>query len=158
MILPKVRDPRLVTIRRGGTVTDSDHHLLALWAAECAEHVLHLFESAAGRGGVVRVMSSMVSAGTCLHADGGTSASQALVREKGQPFRASDHVVVSENGDAEPRQRLPSTRQYSRLKNSEVTDVANGMERQVSWPVRRGGRGSQPATAMSVSVKTAKAL
>jgi hypothetical protein len=46
MILPPVRDPRLVTIRRGGTLTDSDHHLLALWAAACAEHVLPLFESA----------------------------------------------------------------------------------------------------------------
>ena len=46
MILPKVRDPRFVTIRRGGTLTDSDHHLLALWAASCAGHVLHLFESA----------------------------------------------------------------------------------------------------------------
>jgi Imm-5 like putative immunity protein len=45
MILSKVRDPRLVTIRRGGTLTDSDHHLLALWAAACAEHVLDLFES-----------------------------------------------------------------------------------------------------------------
>jgi hypothetical protein len=45
MILSKVRDPRLVTIRRGGTLTDSDHHLLALWAARCAEHVLHLFEA-----------------------------------------------------------------------------------------------------------------
>ena len=46
MILPKVRDPRVVTIRRGGTLTDSDHQLLALWAATCAEHVLDLFESA----------------------------------------------------------------------------------------------------------------
>src|SRR3954447_24363604 len=46
MILPKDRDPRFVTIRRGGTLTDSDHHLLALWAASCAEHVLDLFESA----------------------------------------------------------------------------------------------------------------
>ena len=46
MILPKVRDPRLVTIRRGGTLTDPDHQLLALWAASCAEHVLVLFESA----------------------------------------------------------------------------------------------------------------
>src|SRR3954451_13784420 len=45
MILSKVRDPRLITLRRGGTLTDSDHHLLALWAALCAEHVLHLFES-----------------------------------------------------------------------------------------------------------------
>ncbi len=46
MILPKVRDPRFVTIRRGGTLTDSDHRLLALWAAWCAEHVLALFEAA----------------------------------------------------------------------------------------------------------------
>jgi thymidine phosphorylase len=46
MILSKVRDPRLVTIRRGGTLTDADHRLLALWAAACAEHVLPHFESA----------------------------------------------------------------------------------------------------------------
>jgi hypothetical protein len=45
VILPKDRDPRFVTIRRGGTLTDPDHHLLALWAAACAEHVLHLFEA-----------------------------------------------------------------------------------------------------------------
>jgi hypothetical protein len=45
MILSKERDPRLVTIRRGGTLTDSDHRLLALWAAACAERVLYLFEA-----------------------------------------------------------------------------------------------------------------
>src|SRR5256884_6478832 len=49
VILPKDRDPRFVTIRRGGTLTDSDHHLLALWAAACAEHVLDLFEAAQPR-------------------------------------------------------------------------------------------------------------
>ncbi len=46
MILPKDRDPRFVTIRRGGTLTDADHRLLALWGAACAEHVLDLFEAA----------------------------------------------------------------------------------------------------------------
>ena len=45
MILPKERDPRLVTVRRGGTLTDPDHRLLALWAATCAEHVLEVFRS-----------------------------------------------------------------------------------------------------------------
>jgi len=45
MILSEVPDPRLVTIRRGGTLTDADHHLIALWAASCAEHVLPLFEA-----------------------------------------------------------------------------------------------------------------
>ena len=43
-ILPKERDPRLITIRRGGTLTDEHHRLLADWALVCAEHVLHLFE------------------------------------------------------------------------------------------------------------------
>lgn len=46
MILPKVRDPRFITIRRGGSLTDADHRLLAIWAADCAEHVLPLFEQA----------------------------------------------------------------------------------------------------------------
>jgi hypothetical protein len=46
VILPKVRDPRFITVRRGGTLSDDDHRLLALWAADCAEHVLPLFEAA----------------------------------------------------------------------------------------------------------------
>jgi thymidine phosphorylase len=46
VILPKERDPRLITIRRGGTLSDADHHRLAVWAADCAEHVLPLFEAA----------------------------------------------------------------------------------------------------------------
>lgn len=40
MILPEVRDPRMVTIRRGGSLTDDHHRLLARWAADCAEHDL----------------------------------------------------------------------------------------------------------------------
>jgi len=46
VILPKLRDPRFMTVRRGGSLTESDHHHLAVWAAACAEHVLDLFESA----------------------------------------------------------------------------------------------------------------
>ena len=38
------RDLRLVTVRRGGTLQDADHRLLAVWAADCAQHVIHLFE------------------------------------------------------------------------------------------------------------------
>ena len=45
------RDTRLVTIRRGGTLKDVDHHLLAAWAAACAEHVLHFFEQAHPKDG-----------------------------------------------------------------------------------------------------------
>lgn len=44
MILPKIGDKRFITVRRGGTLSDEDHHLLAIWAAQCAAHVLHHFE------------------------------------------------------------------------------------------------------------------
>ncbi len=49
MILPKKRDPRLITVRRGGSLTDEHHRLLAKWALACAEHVLPLFEAHAPR-------------------------------------------------------------------------------------------------------------
>jgi len=44
MILPKIRDRRFITVRRGGSLRDDDHRLLAIWAADCAERVLHHFE------------------------------------------------------------------------------------------------------------------
>jgi hypothetical protein len=44
VILPKIRDPRFITLRRGGTLSNENHHLLALWAATCAEHVLPFYE------------------------------------------------------------------------------------------------------------------
>jgi hypothetical protein len=46
VIFSKIKDPRLITVRRGGTLQDADHHLLAVWAADCAQHVLHFFEQA----------------------------------------------------------------------------------------------------------------
>ena len=46
MILPRIRDPRFITVRRGGTLEDDDHRRLAMWAADCAAHVLHHFELA----------------------------------------------------------------------------------------------------------------
>jgi hypothetical protein len=38
------RDARFVTVRRGGTLDDETHHLLAVWSADCAARVLDLFE------------------------------------------------------------------------------------------------------------------
>jgi hypothetical protein len=82
-ILPQERDPRLITIRRGGTLTDEDHRLLAEWALVCAEHVLPLFEDHQpddtrpreaidmGRGwirGEVRMMDSRAAAGWAMAA------------------------------------------------------------------------------------------
>jgi len=44
MIFSKIRDPRFITVRRGGSLQDADHHLLAVWAADCAQHVLPFIE------------------------------------------------------------------------------------------------------------------
>ncbi len=46
MIFGDVRDPRFITVRRGGTLQDADHRLLAVWAADCAQHILPCFEQA----------------------------------------------------------------------------------------------------------------
>ena len=48
-ILPAVRDPRLITVRRGGILTDDDHRMLAEWAVTCAEHVLPLYDREAAQ-------------------------------------------------------------------------------------------------------------
>ena len=37
------RDPRFVAIHRGGELDLATQRLLVAWAADCAEHVLHLF-------------------------------------------------------------------------------------------------------------------
>jgi hypothetical protein len=39
------RDPRFVTVRRGVTLDEETHRLLAIWSADCAARVLGLFEA-----------------------------------------------------------------------------------------------------------------
>lgn len=73
MILPQIRDPRFITIRRGGSLTDANHRLLALWAADCAEHVLALF--AAKRPADLRPCTAVDHARAWAHGD--TSMTQA---------------------------------------------------------------------------------
>lgn len=40
------RNPRLVTLHRGGSLDNPTHRALAQWAADCADHVLGLFTAA----------------------------------------------------------------------------------------------------------------
>src|SRR5262245_42010978 len=39
-----MRDRRFVAVHRGGPLDVAEHRLLAAWAADCAEHVLSLFQ------------------------------------------------------------------------------------------------------------------
>ena len=40
-----MRDNRYIAVHRGGPLTSERHRLLAVWAADCAEHLLPLFRA-----------------------------------------------------------------------------------------------------------------
>lgn len=115
MIFGKTRDPRFITVRRGGTLQDADHRLLALWAADCAQHVLHFFEQAqpgddrprqaieqarAWARGEIAMMKARTAAG---HAMGAARALRGAAREAayaaGQAAAVA-HVAAHELGAA----------------------------------------------------------
>ncbi len=115
MILPKGRDPRFITIRRGGTLTDSDHRLLALWAATCAEHVLYLFESVQPSGlrprqaieqirawtrGEIGMMESRAAGGRAMSAARPLSGAARHAAYAAGPAGVVAHVAAHELGAA----------------------------------------------------------
>lgn len=115
MILPKPRDPRFITVRRGGTLLDSEHRLLALWAADCAAHVLHLFEQAqpdddrprraielarAWTGGEVSMMQSRAAGGHAMAAARVLSGAARQAAFAAGQAAAVAHVAAHELGAA----------------------------------------------------------
>ena len=103
IIFASKRDPRLVTLRRGGTLADADHRQLALWAAICAERVLPLFEQA--RPGDVRPRQAIEQARawtrgeiTMTQARGAAFAAHAAAREASgaakEAARSAGHAVA----------------------------------------------------------------
>ena len=123
VILPKDRDPRFVTIRRGGTLADTDHQLLALWAASCAEHVLDRFESARPedprprqaieqarawvRGEVTMSQARMAGGHAMAAARDLSGAARHAAYAAGQAAAVA-HVAAHELGAAASTSRLPS--------------------------------------------------
>ena len=115
MILPKVRDPRFVTVRRGGSLGDGDHRLLAIWAADCARHALHHFErerpeddrprhaidlARAWARGEIRMMEARTAAGHAMAAARDlTGAARHAAYAAGQAAAVA-HVAAHELGAA----------------------------------------------------------
>jgi hypothetical protein len=115
VILPRHRDPRFITVRRGGTLTDSGHRFLALWAAVCAGHVLHLFESVqpsdprprqaieqirAWAGGEIRMSQSRAAAGHAMAAARELSGAARHAAYAAGQAAATAHVAAHELGAA----------------------------------------------------------
>jgi len=115
IIFTKKRDPRLVTVRRGGTLRNSDHRLLAVWAADCAEHVLHLFEQtqpgddrprraidlarAWARGEITMAQARTAAFAAHAAARGAFGAAKEAARAAGQAVAVA-HVAAHELGAA----------------------------------------------------------
>jgi hypothetical protein len=96
--MPKERDPRLVTIHRGGTLTDDDHRLLAWWAAECAAHVLHYFEESVPgddrpRQAIAAIRAWIRQETTWQHARMAAFAANAAARELKDPARSAAYAA-----------------------------------------------------------------
>jgi len=68
-ILPAERDPRLITMRRGGTLTDEHHRQLAEWAAT-APNTSCTFSSRSSHATPTRVtLSTLVVHGSAAKCD-----------------------------------------------------------------------------------------
>jgi hypothetical protein len=98
VILPKKRDPRFITVRRGGTLDEKRHRLLALWAAECAEHVLPLFETVRRRDPRPRHAVEMARAWTrgevtMMEARAAAGHANAAARDLTGPARHAAHAA-----------------------------------------------------------------
>jgi hypothetical protein len=148
MILPKVRDPRFITLRRGGSLTDDDHHLLALWAAHCAEHVLHLFEQTrpdddrprraielarAWARGEVRMTGSRISAGhanaaardlrgAARHAAYAAGQAAAVAHVAAHELGAAAYAIRAAQASAAPDAREEAGRAECRWQQAQLPD------------------------------------
>ena len=115
MILPKIRDKRFITIRRGGTLLDEDHHLLAVWAAQCARNVLWYFEAVcpddfrprraveaayAWANGEIAVRQALDAAGASNDAARAASGAAKLAALAAGQAAAAAHVAAHELGAA----------------------------------------------------------
>src|SRR5918997_1691433 len=156
MILSKIRDPRLVTLRRGGTLTDSDHRLLALWAAACAEHVLDFFESARPedprpRQAIEHARAWVEGEVKMTHARKAAGHAQAAARElrgaaRHAAYAAGQAAVVPHVGAREPPAGRPTRRRRPRGASCEGPAEC------------RGVGGTPRAAALSPDVRQRAAL
>lgn len=147
MILPPVRDPRMITVRRGGTLMDDHHQLLARWAADCAEHVLTLFEDVApedrrpreaieaARAWARGEMPMMTARALGGHAMGAarplTGAARFAAYAAGQAACVG-HVAEHDLGAA------------AYAIKAVVADAPRGGERRPGWPSARGSASDSP--------------
>jgi hypothetical protein len=150
VILPKDRDPRFITIRRGGTLTDSDHRLLALWAAACAEHVLHRFESVqptdlrprhaidqarAWVRGEITMSQARAAGGHAMAAARALRGTPDMLPARRPWWRMSPHTsLVLRPTPSRPRVRLPLKVRRRALAGSSASGSANSCRRRfASW-------------------------
>ncbi|MDZ4180704.1 MAG: hypothetical protein U1E29_15975 [Coriobacteriia bacterium] len=99
------RDPRFVAIHRGGSLDEPTHRLLAVWAADCAEHVLPLFAASCPDDdrpahAIRTALAWSRGEATVTEARAAAGAAHAAAREAADPVarevaRAAGHAVAT---------------------------------------------------------------
>ncbi len=136
------RDPRFVTIHRGGDLDLATHRLLVAWAADCAEHVLPLFtkvhpsdtrpshaiaiarEWASGNATVAQAREAASGAHAAAR-ESSDSAAMAAARAAGHAV-ATDHMADQELGAA-------AYAIWAVMKSVSKIDVKQVAESERSW-------------------------
>jgi len=99
-----MRDRRFVAVHRGGPLDGAKHRLLAAWAADCAEHLLPLFEECSPDDRPRRAVQTArawvrdeASVGDCQKAALGAHAAARSVTSKSATAaaRAAGHAVAT---------------------------------------------------------------
>jgi hypothetical protein len=100
----RMRDGRFVAVHRGGPLDAARHRLLAAWAADCAEHLLPLFEKLSPDGRPRRAVQTArawvrgeASVGACQKAAVGAHAAARGVTSASATAaaRAAGHAVAT---------------------------------------------------------------
>jgi hypothetical protein len=99
-----MRDRRFVAVHRGGPLDAAQHRLLAAWAADCAEHLLPLFEECSPDDRPRRAVETArawvrgeASVGDCQKAAVGAHAAARSVTSRAATAaaRAAGHAVAT---------------------------------------------------------------
>jgi hypothetical protein len=97
-----IRDPRFITVRRGGTLQDGGHRLLARWAADCAEHCAAPLRGGSAEGRRSRAPSSPTTTNAPSRWNSSTCTSTCSAKSN-QPATP----CLGRSGDRQSRSRRP---------------------------------------------------
>jgi hypothetical protein len=136
-----MRDRRFIAEHRGGPLAIAEHRLLAAWAADCAEHVLHLIHihSADARPGEAIAMARAWSTGNATVGDARNAsiACHTLARDLADASPAEVAAARSAGHAVATAHMADHCLQASRYAMSAATSAGLDTEAERNWQISR---------------------